>query len=368
MEQLVRKAVKTVYINGRFLSQRLTGVQRFAYEMVKAIDHQLMSEQPHQDPTKWFIVAPPEAEGEIKLERIQMRRVGPGKGHLWDQTTLPLATRDGLLVNLANTGPLLHSRSITIIHDAAVFRTPSNYSRSYRNLHKTLGFGLSRRSRIGTVSEFSRGELAEVFRSDPSRIFVVPNGGEHIAALSPDEAIIERLELTPDKYFLFVGSPSPNKNLKSALEAFACLDQVSHKLVVVGSAKHGVFKNSTAEVPPGVVLCGPATDGEIAALYRNASALIFPSLYEGFGIPLLEAMEHSCPVLASDIPPVREVCGDAAIYFSPLDIDAIALACRYVIDDDIRVQHVIGRGRERCKQFSWADSARRLIEVIDEVS
>jgi glycosyltransferase involved in cell wall biosynthesis len=359
------RVAKSVYINGRFLSQRLTGVQRFAYEMVKAIDHQLMSEELHQDSTKWFIIAPPQAERGIRLRRIQVRHAGVGKGHLWDQTILPLVTRDGLLVNLANTGPLLHSKSITIIHDAAVFRTPSNYSRSYRNLHRALGYGLSRRSHLGTVSEFSRSELAEVFRMDPASIFVVPNGGEHIAALTPDEAIITRLGLTPNKYFLFVGSPSPNKNLESALKAFSNLNQISFKFAVVGSAKHGVFRSSDSEMPPGVVLCGPATDSEIAALYRNASALVFPSIYEGFGIPPLEAMEHGCAVLASDIPPVREVCGDAAIYFSPLDIASIASTYQCVIDGISEVQLAAERGRERCKQFSWAASAQRLIKAVE---
>jgi glycosyltransferase involved in cell wall biosynthesis len=140
---------------------------------------------------------------------------------------------------------------------------------------------------------------------------------------------------------------------------------VSHNFVVVGSAKQGVFKNSITEAPPGVVFCGPASDAEIAALYRGASALVFPSLYEGFGIPPLEAMEHGCAVLASDIPPIHEVCGDAAIYFSPYDVGSITSAYQQVIGGMIEVQNIVKRGRERCKQFSWASSAKCLIEVTE---
>ena len=185
---------------------------------------------------------------------------------------------------------------MVVIHDAAVFRTPENFDRRYAMIHQALGKALALTSTIGTVSEFSRHELSEVLKIPAERIFTAPNGAEHLKDSEIDPGILDRLELEAGRFFLFVGSPTRNKNLPLAIEAFTRLADPSAKLVVVGSLSGTVFRNSGDLDRPGVVLPGYLHDAEISALYQSATALVFPSRYEGFGIPPLEAMMRGCPV------------------------------------------------------------------------
>ncbi|WP_279480767.1 glycosyltransferase family 1 protein [Aureimonas sp. SK2] len=348
------------YVNGRFLSKTMTGVERYAGELVSALDAVLAEEGAGGD--RWTVLAPPGTERAGPWRHIALRTGGRGTGHFWEQLSLPGMAADGVLLNLANSGPVRHPRSFTVIHDAIVYRMPRLFSFRYRTLHQGLGLALSRRSRLGTVSAFSRDELSGVLGLDPERIRVVPNGADHLGRTPPDREILDRLGLRHDGFLLFVGSHAPHKNLQRALEAFAAIEAHDRRFVIVGSSNAGVFGKAAAVLPTGALAAGRLEDAEIAALYAHATALVFPSLYEGFGIPPLEAMSYGCPVLASDIPPIREVCADAARYFDPERTDDIARV----------LAHAVGAGREglaqseaaerRLKAFDWRASARILRE------
>lgn len=356
-----------VYINGRFLTQDLTGVQRYASEIVKAVD-KLLAAQPADNQITCRIVAPIGADpSALGLKTIEFQTGGKSGGHLWEQIFLPRLTRDGILINLCNSGPIVHRHALTIIHDAIIYRMPQAFSRTYRFVHQNIGRWLGRHSRIGTVSHFSQGELAEVLGIARARISVIPNGSDHIAKVRPDGAVLKKFSLIKDRYFLFVGSPAPHKNLVTALAAFEKLTPGDMSFVVVGAAKAKVFGQGLQNVPANVILTGRLSDTEIASLYQNATAFIFPSLYEGFGIPPLEAMVHGCPVIASDIPSCREVCGDAAIYCDPKSPDNLARTMQAIIDDSALSQKFRDLGRERAEHFSWADSARKLFDQVFEV-
>lgn len=165
-----------VYINGRFLTQRGSGVQRFARQLVLAMDAELEQNTGNiRGWRRWYLLVPRGTGQWPALRCIAVREVGAAPGHLWDQLLrFHCGSRD-ILVNLANSGPVLRGRSITILHDAAVFRTPGNFTRAYRLFHQCLGRLLALRSAIGTVSEFSRGELQAALGIHDDRIFVVPN-------------------------------------------------------------------------------------------------------------------------------------------------------------------------------------------------
>ncbi len=354
-----------VYINGRFLTQRGSGVQRFARQLILAIDAELEEATENAHGLRaWFLLVPRGTAQRLALRRITVREVRAAPGHLWDQLLrFHCGTRD-ILVNLANSGPVLRGRSITILHDAAVFRTPRNFTRAYRLFHQCLGRLIAMRSTIGTVSEFSRGELKAALGIDDGRIFVVPNSCEHLRDVVPDPRVLTRLQLSPGRYFLAIGSPVANKNLLAAITAFMQLAEPELQFVVVGAVDAAVFGQGLTDAPPGVVLAGAIPDEEVTALLRNATALVFPSLYEGFGIPPLEAMLNRCPVIASEIPPVVEVCGDAVLYFDPADVRSITAALRRAVDDPELLTRLVARGEARAAMYSWRRSARRLIEEV----
>lgn len=349
---------KTVYINGRFLGKPVTGTQRFAYEIIQALEAQL------PEGVKAEILAPQGTPSPQGLKNISFRIVGTHQGHLWEQWDLALASRGGFLLNFVNSGPIIKSRQLVVIHDALVYRFEKNFTLAYRMLHQTVGRILGRRAHLATVSAFSRQELGACLGVAENSISVIANGHEHIGRISADERILEKLGITDRDFFLFIGSPAPNKNLKRAAEAFALLGCSDLRFVIVGAANSNVFQSGIATKMEGLITPGRLTDEEITALYRHARALIFPSLYEGFGIPPLEAMALGCPVLAADIPPVREVCGDAALYFNPLDTSSIAAVMKTFLDTPAQAATQIEKGKSRLALFSWTASAAKLIDLI----
>ena len=359
-----RDLVGDVCINGRFLTQRASGVQRFARELVGALDAELAKNVPGKTKRKWVLLVPPGVEKLPALQHIELREIGTTSGHLWDQLVRFHCKPDDILVNLANSGPIFRRRSIAIIHDAAVYRTPLNFTRAYRFFHQMLGRLVAQRSVIGTVSQFSRRELANVLRLDPEGIFVVPNSCEHLRAVTPDTSILARLSLTTGEYFLAIGSPVPNKNLRTAITAFSRLKDTTKKFVIVGAVDTAVFGQGLADVPAGVVLAGGIPDEQVTALLKHATALVFPSIYEGFGIPPLEAMLNRCPVIASEIPPVEEVCADAVLYFDPKDADSLAGAMQLALDKPDLLRELVARGEARAALFSWRRSAARLMDAV----
>ena len=248
------------------------------------------------------------------------------------------------------------------MHDASVFRHPEFYSARYGLWHRTIGRLLSRRARIATVSEFSKHELAEVLKLDVATIPIFHNGSEHLLRISPRLEILEELGLQTRNYFVALGNLTPNKNLALAVEA---LEQVPDTfLVVVGDVNQRVFGDSLDKrVSDRLIFAGRLDDARVRGLLGDSAALIFPSLYEGFGIPPLEAMVNRCPVIASDIPPVREVCGDAALYFDPHRADELAAGMRTILaEGETARQERVRRGNERAANFTWDRSARALAE------
>ncbi len=355
-----------IFINGRFLSQKLTGVQRYAAEMVKAIDALLASEQTSASlrNADWQLLTPADASEHLDLDRIKIRAVGRLHGHAWDQIELARAAAGGRLISLANSGPVFHRDHIVVIHDAQVFRRPDFFDWRYLAVHRTMGRLLSRHAAIATVSAFSRRELADVLKLSVPSIPVFPNSAEHFAATKPDPGILARLGVRPQKFFLFVGSRTKNKNLSIAIRAVQLLDRPDVPLVVVGGDNSKVFHDNSGEGSSGLLLAGRLADSEIAALYAHASAFVFPSLYEGFGVPPLEAMIFGCPVIASTADAVVETCGEAAAYFRANDAEGLKqlmlerLAIGTISDQER------ARQQDRLAFYSWKKSAKALLDHL----
>jgi glycosyltransferase involved in cell wall biosynthesis len=353
-------AEPTVFINGRFLTQPLSGVQRYGREMVRALDR-----RPGAD-VRYVLLTPQGADAsDLDLQSIPVRPVGGGGGHLWEQTALAWAARHGQLLSLGGAGPILHPRQRVIIHDAAVFRHPEHFRRGYAAFHRALGRLLARRARLTTVSQFSRDELAMVLNRPASAITVVPNGADHLARAASDDHAFAALNLSGRPYFVALGNLAPNKNIAVMIRALGRLPDPDLRLVLIGADDPAVFDRSAPASDPRILFAGRRTDAEVAALLRGARALIFPSLYEGFGIPPLEAFAQDCPVIASDIPAVREVCGDAPDYFDPHDDATLAGRMAALLLARPPVQR-LAQGRARLALYTWDGSARRLESLLAE--
>jgi len=361
--------VQSITINGRFLGQPLSGVQRFARELTLALDRKVAAGAVPAalKGANWRLAVPRNIPVDLGLSAIKTDSFGSGPGHVWEQTALLARARGGRLIGFGGSGPLLHRRQMVVIHDVTIFRHPQSFKRSYRLLHGALGTVLTRTAKIGTVSEFSRGELASVFRVPANGIDVVYNAVDHFAAIAPDETIVQRLGLKTNGFFLLVGTMKPNKNLDFAIRAFETLGDNSQKLVVVGGTAPTVFKSDGPQSNDRLLFPGRLTDAEIAALERHATAFVFPSLYEGFGIPPLEAMTQGCPVLAADIPAVREASGDAALYFDPTRQDELVAAMRRIATDSTLREDLRRRGHENVARFSWDGSAERVLSMLEDL-
>jgi glycosyltransferase involved in cell wall biosynthesis len=279
----------------------------------------------------------------------------------------------GLLWSPCATGPLAIRNQIITIHDCAFCDCAGGFTRSFAAWYRCLVPRLARRAlKILTVSAFSRERICELFRVPEEKVAVTHNGvAESFGPLSPDALAQakERLNL-PGPYVLSAGSLEPRKNLQRLLAAWQQLGSVKNglTLLLVGAGSH-VFKSAGLDSPPSDVrLAGFATDGDLRALLAGAEAFVFPSLYEGFGLPVLEAMACGAPVVCSSTTSLPEVAGDAAVLVDPMDVDSIASGMTQILEDrDLRVS-LRQRGLTRAKQFSWDDTANRTWDAFQSVA
>jgi glycosyltransferase involved in cell wall biosynthesis len=232
----------------------------------------------------------------------------------------------------------------------------------YRALFRHLG---RRALRVLTVSEFSRSRLAARLGVPAQRIAVLPNGADHLESLAEDPGLAARAGLAGQPFLMAVGSASPSKNLPRLVKAFARSGLSGRVLlVVIGGTNAEVFASEDLPTVEGVRYLGPIDDAGLKALYGQALALVQPSLYEGFGLPPLEAMACGCAVAAAKAAALPEVCGDAAIYFDPLSEQDIADAMQRLAEDESLRSSLRCAGRARAARFSWHAAARQLRELV----
>ncbi|MCC5973619.1 MAG: glycosyltransferase family 4 protein [Rubellimicrobium sp.] len=364
----------TLFINARFLTQPLSGVQRYARELVSALDARLAD-----DAGLARALGPVTAfhPADLALDRTgplpDWRAIRPsplrgGRGHLWEQGALLSATRGGVLLSLGNSGPLLHPRQVIAFHDTHLWDMPEAFACRYRLWHGMLRPRLARRAaEIVTVSEHAARALSARLAVAVERFGIVPNGADHILRLSPDPDVPAALGLTRGGYLLAVGNLSPNKNIARLVAAHAMLP-TAPPLVIAGGPAPGVTSASPA-AGGRVIAAGRVSDAGLRALYEGAAGFVFVSLHEGFGIPPLEAMALGVPVLASRRAPLPEILGEAPLWCDPEDTADIArgIALLAAIAPAERAAR-IGLGLAQAAGHTWQASAARLIGRLLEMS
>lgn len=361
---------RPVFLNGKFAAQPLTGVQRVGHELVQALDRRLAAGAVAGAAHRWVLLCPPGARS-MNLQAIVPRTVSDRALplHLWEQLVLPFAAQAGLLVNLAGTGPWFAGRQVVLQHDAAVFDHPEAYTPAFVAWYRRL---FARQVRCAqaclVVSAFSRARLAQALGQPPQRWNVSPLGADHLERVSPDARALERLQVAPGQYLLAVGSANPTKNLDALIAAYATLPLPRPPLLLVGGRNDRVFAEESVPARaaiPGLQRIGRVDDAALRALYEGALALVFPSVYEGFGLPPLEAMALGCPVLTTRCASLPEVCGEAAFYAESPDAAGLSVALRRLLEDADLRERLRHAGRAHSRRFTWDHAVQPLCAAID---
>ena len=288
---------------------------------------------------------------------------------------------ESVLLTTDSKTPFFLPRScilLPIITDLAVFRMPEVYQRSrvlwwrfqYRYLCRKAQYFVA-------ISAFTKRELVDVLGVDPKNIYVVPCAvPAHYDSQSKGTARLMQLKRTchlPEHYLLFVGNQNPRKNLQRLLLAYdkaVGRENFPHHLVIAGEQGWKFNREAclaSIKNKDKVHFIGFVSDDDMPALYSGATMFLFPTLYEGFGIPVLEAQMCGTPVLTSNCTSLPEVGGDAAIYVDPYQVEDIALAITQALQNPAALQDLIQKGFENVKRYSWVQSARLLNEIIEKV-
>lgn len=263
--------------------------------------------------------------------------------------------------------------SVVTIHDLSWIRYPEMHPiERVRAMNKYFEPGLRRATVLLTDSEFVKDEVVKTFSIDPQRVQTIPLGVENLFQPRLAQQIRPTLDhngLTYGKYLLAVGTLEPRKNLSLALRAYARLPKHVREhcpLVLVGM-KGWLTSSLEKQLAPmlrsgEVKQLGYLTREELAYVISGATSLVYPSVYEGFGLPPLEAMASGVPVIASNVSSIPEVVGDTGILINPLDVDATTDAMRLLIDDSDLRNNLASRALERSRNFTWARCIDRTIQ------
>lgn len=346
-----------VIVNARFLTQHITGVQRFAIEISKELKRRYNGEIE-------FVTHPGIIHKEL-YDLLGAKTIGYSKSHIWEQVDLYLyllKKSNPLLVSFGYTGPLFYKRQIVTIHDMAFKFYRNTFSKSFGLIYNFLVPRLALKAlHIFTVSESAKNELVEQLNVERKKITVIYNGITDVFKIKGPKNKDFKIK---GKYILTVSSHHPRKNYKRLIQAFGEIEDTSIKLFVIGN-KVSNFADDLREdkgtINNRVVFLKNITDIELASYYMNADLFVFPSLYEGFGIPVIEAMIFGKTCVLSDIPVFREIGNKDVIYVDPHSTDSIKNGIEKGLKMDKSPKEY-----SKLENFSWSKSAETVYKVIND--
>lgn len=344
------KHLTPIAINGQFTIRRMTGQERFAYEITQELDKVC-------DKGQFLLIVPQNAINVPELKNIPIVKYGKAKGSLWEQTFFAWYTIKHKLMslNLCSIMPLLKPGCICI-HDLSYkvnpqyFKTP--YSKISQWWHKTqYHFAWHFSPIIFTVSEYSKKQMIEIYHVKPERIIVIGNGWEHFGRIKEDETLKERKpDLFVRPYFFSLGSLAPNKNIQWILEV--ARRNTEYDFLIAGNASLKAYGNDYKESGnENVKFLGYISDGEIKYLMHHCEAFLFPSFFEGFGIPPLEALSVGNKIVVARTTCLPEIFGESAYYINPYD---------YEVNLKKLLEEKVGNGKAVLEKYRF----RRFAKII----
>ena len=342
-----------IFVNTRVLSSHTTGVQRYLDSILKQLPNSYMTE----------------------VEFLNSNNVSGVKGHLWEQLVLPCKLRrDDVLWSPSNTGPIYcNAKHVVTMHDFATLDHPEWTSKSFSTLYRCILPRLAKRAdAIIAISEYTKSRILHHTGIDESKISVIKNGVDDRFFIQSEKDfksyIMPKYKLPSERYILTVSSIEPRKNIGSLLRAW---EKIQHKidddiwLVLVGRQNPKVFSDAGLNnIPERVCFTGFVEDEDLAAIYQNTLLFSYVSLYEGFGLPPLEAMAAGVPVLTSNTTSIPEVVGDKAVIVNPLSVSEIAENLLVLLGSDLLRNKLSLAGIEHAKQFSWKTAAEQTFNLL----
>jgi glycosyltransferase involved in cell wall biosynthesis len=343
------------HVNGKWLSRPITGTGRYAQEILRCLVSEglpLVVHVPRDaDVPSWISTS---------CEVVRHRATGS----LFEQLELPAVTRGRYLLNMAGPAPLLKRKQLVVMHDATPLRWPASYSRRFVAWYRVMDSWFARTAaHLVTVSHFSRAELSAALRAPAERWTIASCGHEHFRELEARRPELPE-GFDPDKPFLVcVGTLALHKNLVGPATALA---RAGWQVLVVGTGGPSrVYASGvTEQLPEGLLLLGRIDDDELAWCYDNALALVFPSRYEGFGLPVVEAQSRGCPVVSSDAASLPEVLGGSGLLFDPDDHEQMLRHVEHLDGDEAARRKLSDRGRLNAGRYRWNSSAQTIAALV----
>lgn len=353
---------KNIWANSRFLVQKLTGMQRFAYNILLRLPQvRLISPGiPLQEYSSL-----PSSQVLVLSHRL--------KSHLWDQLVLPsVLNKDDVLWSPTGMGPLFFDQHILTIPDLSFLEYPKWFEKKYVLWYKSLlPIAAKHAQKIITISNFSKSKIMELLNISEEKIVVTYVGVDQIfQPLNKTSSLIKDFGLKYP-YILSVGAITPRKNLTRLFKAWEIVSQKRKDIWLVFVGEAGLASSNMSSIgslPPRVIHLNRVNDEQLVQLYVDSLCYLHPSLYEGFGLPVLEAMACGTPVITSNITSMPEIAGDAAILIDPYDIESIVEGVIQVIDNEDLRKNLRGKGLNRSKKFTWENSAQLTWEVLQQVA
>lgn len=354
----MHKKEQKLFINGRFFAQKRDGISRFSLEICKELQRNGIE----------FTILIPKKLNSVDLSFFKVLEIGNSRSHLWEQVDLYLFMKErknSVLLNFSGIGSIFLKNQIITIHDVSYFVNPNWFSKFFSRFYQFLVPIAAKKSLVVlTVSEFSKSEIVKYIQIPKEKIYVIYNATNLESQEKLQHVIDVKNKFNIDKkIILAVSTLDPRKNLNLLIDAFCELNLDDYQLVLVGgSAKHFNYKSSIEN--SNTIFTGFVSDEELITLYKSCEIFVYPSLYEGFGIPPLEAMEFEAPVLLSDIPCLKEIYANSAHFFksnSKDDLKRAIINCTQ--DDDFRTKFV-SDAKSCTDKYTWENSAKRLIEIL----
>ena len=346
-----------IVINARFLTQPVTGVQRYAIEISKLLKKRYTGKLE-------FVTHSGIIHTEL-AEELGAKIIGVNKSHIWEQLDLYaylLKNNKPLLFSFGYTGPIAYKNQIVSVHDMAFKYYKNTFSKGFVYTYNYLVPKIAKNClHVCTVSEFSKTEICEELNVSPNKVTVIYNGLSDVFKKVGNDCS----EIS-DKYLLTVSSHHPRKNYKKLIEAFNNIEDKTVKLYVIGNIinhfSHDLEMNNKEHLGR-VKFLTNVSDKELACYYKNAELFVFPSLYEGFGIPVIEAMSMNLPCVLSDIPVFKEIGDDSVIYVDPNSIESITDGINKGLNlSDKKISY------KKLNGFSWDRSTEKVIDLLNKFS
>lgn len=345
---------QTIYINARFLTQTITGVQLYARELCR-----YLKQSPLQ---RYVLIAPQGTRIPDALSHLDVVYTGKTKGYIWEQVELPAYLKkrgSPPLINFCNTAPLLYKNQLVTIHDLAFMHHPEWFSSQFARVYRFLIPRIVKRSKhIITVSQSIKSQIVSLFRLPESKISVLYNGLQYDILQNPPV-------LKPKEKLVFaVSSINPRKNLEGIIRAFELAAMDDYKLVISG-AKNQVFASSNLpQLSSRIVFAGYLDNQALIEHYQKAEIFISLSFDEGFGIPTLEAAYFGCKLLLSDIPVYRELFEPVAEFAHPNQMAECAEKLKSLTQKQVdNEQHRL----KLVNTFNYQHSSTQLVQLIDTI-